>query len=292
LIKVDLLFRVQERLRQSSPADTSQLAAAIEYHRLALQATSEEAGLVNLWIAMEALCQGGGDSIIERVWSRIAPCVSVDNVRNTLVSLSIYGKGLWSDENRGQFLALLPNSTDTRLEPGDLVTVLLRPDGHADLKRLFSHCLKHSLITHRLFRAKSMMLDEPSSVKDNVKYTRDNMEWQIKRIYRVRNTIVHTGSATSLLPQLTQHLEFYFVKTMHSILSDLDRQPAWTIRDSLEHRLQLFNHVVKFFGKTSGDQIAIDAIINPEACMLPQSSPFAWPTPPAPEATPAPAVPT
>jgi hypothetical protein len=286
LLKVDLLFRVQERLQRTSPSDASQLAAAIEYHRLALHATSDEARLVNLWIALEALCQGGGGSIIERVWSRISPCVSIENVRKTLVSLSIYVKGLWTQANRNEFLALFPNSTESRLEPADLTAVLLLPDGHATLKELFALCLHHPLITHRLFRAKTMMLEKPSLVKDNIKYTCENVEWQIKRIYRVRNAIVHTGAATILLPQLTQHLHCYLVKTIHCVLTDLDRQPLWTIRDSLEHRLKLFDYVVGFFQKTPGHQIAAEAITDPEACMAPQKAPFAWPPAPAAPAAP------
>ena len=121
LLKADLFFRVQRNVcRGTSPPDASQLAAAIEYHRLALLATSDEARLVNLWIALEALCQGGEGSIIERVWSRISPCVSVENIRKTLVSLSIYVKRLWDYEDPSPFLALFPNSTEHRLDPSDL----------------------------------------------------------------------------------------------------------------------------------------------------------------------------
>jgi hypothetical protein len=276
-LKVDLLFRVQGHLQRVSPTDALQLAAALEYHRLALLATSDEARLVNLWIALEALCQGGEGSIIERVWTRIAPCVSIDNVRKTLVSLSILVKNFWTPENREQFLVLLPNSTKDHLDPEDLAKLLLLPDGHENLKKLSKLCLAHPLILHRLFRAKSMMLERPGMVSDNIKYTRQNVEWQIKRIYRVRNSIVHTGSANLLLPQLAQHLHCYLVKAIMSVLTDLDRQPLWRIRDSLEHRLRLFELVAGMFGKTEGHQIAIASIMDPEACMVLQTEPFAWP---------------
>jgi hypothetical protein len=285
-LKVDLLFRVQEHLQRVSPSDASQLAAALEYHRLALLATSDEARLVNLWIALEALCQGGEGSIIERVWTRIAPCVAIDNVRRTLVSLSIYVKNLWTVENRDQFLAFLPNSSRDHLDPEDLAKLLLLPDGHADLKAFCKLCLPHPLLLHRLFRAKTMMLERPSTMKDNIEYTRQNVEWQIKRIYRVRNAIVHTGSANLLLPQLTQHLHCYLVKAIMSVLTDLDRQPLWSIRDSLEHRLRLFDHVVVLFGKTEAHKIAVVSIMDPEACMVLQTAPFAWPPPAEPQAVP------
>jgi hypothetical protein len=147
MLKADLFFRVQERLRRTSPSDASQLAAAIEYHRLALLATSDEARLVNLWIALEALCQGGEGSIIERVWS--------------------------------------------------------------------------------------------------------------------------------------------LIKAIHTVLIDLDRQPRWTIKDSLEHRLKLFEYAVEFFRKKPDHEIGAATITDPETCLRPQTAPFAWPPPPVVVAAPA-----
>jgi len=290
LFKVDLLFSVQQRLQSSSPADAAQLAAALEYHRLALLATSDEARLVNLWIALEALCQGGEGSIIERVWSRISPCVSVENVRKNLISLSIYVKEFWDHTGAAPFLALFPNSTATRLEPSDLAAVLLLPNGAPNLVTLCNLCAPHPLILHRLFRMKTMILNEAKSVASNLELTCRNVEWQIKRIYRVRNAIVHTGSATAVLPQLTQHLHCYLIKAIHTVLIDLDRQHRWTIRDSLEHRLKLFEYVVKYFRDKPDHEIGAAAITEPEKCMGPQTAPFAWPTP-APAAAAASAAP-
>ena len=134
-----------------------------------------------------------------------------------------------------------------------------------------------------------MMLEDAKAVAANLEFTCRNIEWQIKRIYRVRNAIVHTGSATALLPQLTQHLHCYLIKAIHTVLIDLDRQPRWRIRDSLEHRLKLFEYVVDFFRKKPDHEIGAAAITAPETCLRPQTAPFAWPSPRAPAAAAAPA---
>ncbi len=52
-MRSEMLFRV---LGKAGKQDEAQLSAAIQYHRLALQATSDEARILNLWIALEALC--------------------------------------------------------------------------------------------------------------------------------------------------------------------------------------------------------------------------------------------
>ena len=282
-VKLELLFRVQQTV---ADADAAQLSAALQYHRLAMMATSDEARLVNLWIALEALCQGGDGSIIERVTTRIAPCVSVDNVRKTIVSLALYLRFLWNESDKADFLALFPKSTEERLEPEDLVALLLLPRDDPKITRLCELCARHPLILHRLFRTKMMILDRPASIADNLEYTKQNVDWQLKRIYRARNAIVHTGRGSSLLPQLTQHLHCYLMKTIHSVLIALDRQPSWSIRDALEHQRRLFDHAVDFFRKTEGHRISARAIVHPSECMMPQNPPFAWPPPPAPEPAP------
>jgi hypothetical protein len=141
---------------------------------------------------------------------------------------------------------------------------------------------------------KTLLLSEPPALAESLKNARQNVEWQLRRIYRVRNAIVHSGRGAAVLPQLAQHLHSYLVKTVRSVLFELDRQPAWTIRDALEHRRRLFDHAVQFFGRTPGHQIAAQTLLRVERCLAPQEPPFAWPPPatgpvqPPGEAAPAP----
>ena len=271
--KAEMLFRVLGRTKEQ---DAAQISSAIQYHRLALQATSDEARLLNLWIALEALCQGEDGSIIERVHTLIAPCVSLENIQKNLTSLALYVRFLWDVSDRAEFLKYFPTSTEDRLEPSDLVNLLLLPDKDESLKQFCELCARHPLILHRLFRSKTMVLNAPTSIAKNLEDSVQNVEWQLKRIYRVRNAIVHTGSSNKLLPQLTQHLHCYMVKAIKSVLTELDRNPTWSIRDALEHRRILFEHVVRFFKKTPGHQISTKAILQPQVCMQPQREPFAW----------------
>jgi hypothetical protein len=165
----EMLFNV---LANGRPQDRAQISAAIQYHRLALQATSDEARLLNLWITLEALCQGDDGGIIQRVCALISPCVSLENVQKNMAGLSRYVRFLWDDFDSVDFLKLFPASTEERLEPQDLVNLLLRPADHKDIKQLCKLTAKHPLILHRLFRMKTMLLDEPASVAENLEITR------------------------------------------------------------------------------------------------------------------------
>ncbi len=271
--KAEMQFRV---LGRASQEDRAQLSAASQYHRLALQATSDEARLLNLWIALEALCQGEDGSIIERICRLISPCVSLENVQKNLTSLAQYVRFLWTDKDINEFLELFPSSSHDRLETADMANLLLLPKDHEDINKFYALCARHPLIMHRVFRIRSITFEKPAAIANNLEFTRQNVEWQLKRIYRVRNSIVHTGSADLLLPQLLQHLHCYLIKAIKSILTELDRNPTWGIRDALEHRRLLFEHVVAFFKSGNGHEISVEAILDPHACMRPQRAPFAW----------------
>jgi hypothetical protein len=273
--KTGTLLRVHDRLNSE---DAAQLMAALQYHRLALTATSDEARFVNLWVALESLCQGGPGSIISRVCARISPCVSISNVKKTITSLAMYIRHMWGG-NHAQFLAIFPNSNPTLLKQEDLLRVLLLQPGTPDLVQLFALASHHPLICNRLYRVKTGIFDSPKSVANNLRYTRRNVEWQLKRIYRVRNEIVHKGSSSPrILRQLTQHLHTYLVTTLQAIVYELDRQPRWSMRDALEHKRRLFEHVVKFFDSTHGQKISQQALLNSLACLETQREPFAWVT--------------
>lgn len=280
LTKAEMLFRVQGRL---GPPDNAHLAAALQYHRLAMLATGDEARFVNLWVALEALCQGRQGSIIERVCARVAPCVSVDNISKTMINLALYVRQLWEGPEAGAFATLFPGSKKDYLSPDELLALLLKPEDGPEIKELCRLCGKHTLILNRLFRTKTMTFAGPESVAVNLEYTRRNVDWQLKRIYRVRNLIVHSGQGAAMLPQLTQHLHSYLVKTIHSVLVELDAHPEWTIRDALEHRRRLFERVVATLKKKRTPEepapVSIRSLMHPDNFLRPQVPPFAWPDP-------------
>ena len=84
------------------------------------------------------------------------------------------------------------------------------------------------------------------------------------------------SSSPRILRQLTQHLHTYLVTTLQGIVYELDRQERWSIRDALEHKQRLFDHVVNFFDSTDGNKISQQALLNSMACLESQNAPFAW----------------
>jgi len=61
----------------------------------------------------------------------------------------------------------------------------------------------------------------PQDLAGSIKLHNKNIEWQLCRIYRARNHIMHQGSHLFGLRQLIQHLHTYYATTIHVLIHDL-----------------------------------------------------------------------
>lgn len=66
----------------------------------------------------------------------------------------------------------------------------------------------HTLLAHRTEQMISL-LSGPTLTMRTMKVHRQRLRWHIQRLYRVRNSIVHTGIVDAGLSALTAHLQDY-----------------------------------------------------------------------------------
>jgi len=82
--RVNELLQLRNRLDRE---DIDQIMSSLQYHRLAMTASTDESCLVNLWIALECLARRGKGSIIETICTQIAPTVAVGNLRKQVTTV-------------------------------------------------------------------------------------------------------------------------------------------------------------------------------------------------------------
>lgn len=275
----DKAARLLEILSRHDASDSAQLVATLQYHRLSLTSTSDEARFVNLWVGVESLCRGHEGSIIDRVCTRFAPSVAVGNVRKILTNVAIYIRMFWRGDSTKQeaLLRLFPHSDASTLRLEDLLRVLLQPENGAEITELFRLVSEHPLLCYRLYRVKTGLLANAKAVAQSLKQHRQNVEWQLRRIYRVRNEILHSGRSVPYLPQLIQHLHTYLLVTVQSLAYELGRRPSWTIAEALEHRCLLYEHSLRLFEASPPVNVSQKTLLDIASSLGPQDVPHAWP---------------
>ncbi len=257
-----------------SVEDAAQLAASLQYHKLALLSPSDEAKLVNLWIALESLVQQGGKNIIDRITRYISSSVAIGYIYLMMKAIPVDIRNLWKNLDTNILRSKLPKSTKYILHPFDLLTILLdKKDGEL-IKDFLTLVKDNPLLLYRIGCLWKDPFSEPKFLIKRLKRHKKNIEWQIRRIYRARNYVMHKGVCPLQTRQLIQHLHSYYIVTIHNLIHDLKINSEWSINDALEHRFHLYEYFCKKI--TDGEKVTTEALFNPYLILFEEMETSAW----------------
>jgi hypothetical protein len=204
---------------------TERLLASINTGGLARTSSSLENKLISLWSAVEVLLsepQPGTARIIH--YTRlIIPSICLRYVR--LLFASVCDELLISYRRKFKDIVF----RETTLGGGDLhsrfAAALLMP-AHTDLRTdLLYLCRSNPLGLHRLYRLNNEF-STPSDALTSITSHEQRVEWQVHRIYRARNNLVHAGRVPTYLDSLIVNLFEYYRSAVATIVNRARREGA------------------------------------------------------------------
>jgi hypothetical protein len=206
---------------------------ALEHHTLAHSSADAKIRLVNLWSALECLVGqfGQKESIVERIITAITPIIvwrQVDKIIRYL-SICLHNNGFGVNQPSTN---LFSNSGYHFVAAEEILRAVSRPENHPEILELLRAANNHPLLLNRVFNVWKTFSD-PKSLKREMKLSEQQLRWHLYRIYRARNFIVHHGEEVPWVPQIFDHLQYYFSITLSRILHDLETHKNWNIDDSL-----------------------------------------------------------
>lgn len=231
--KNDLLGKLPKRIITS-----------LEQHSIAHSSTDGKQRFVNLWVALETLVGPNyKGSIIDNIVNSINPLIIHRRVNNIVkyLAISLYKFG---------FCDTVPDPTGwfNRSKKGNIRRdeLLLAMTTGADVPdvatKLCAVTASHPLLCNRIFEVYSQLSDSGKLIS-GLNHSKLRSEWQLRRIYRTRNILVHSGFEMPHLTQLTSHLEYYYSLTLSRILHDYSIFPNWSIEKSFEYRQHMFEYL-------------------------------------------------
>lgn len=200
------LSRLAVALGSLRPNQAQRFAKAIQLHGTALTAHEEESQLLNVWIALETLFVSGTDSKIAEVINAITPYV-LGAWNNYLFAelweriVHVHSK-LWADS--------IKSSSDLVAASGMMQLVMaisiekFEPEMTEFLKNLDDDPLFRQKIVKCIEWAQT-----PKYIKRHREKLRMKVEFDINRIYRTRNHIVHLGINLAGIGDIVQLAHFY-----------------------------------------------------------------------------------
>lgn len=190
---------------------------AVELHALALRSDSPENQLLNLWVSLETITPGKlnrNKAKINNIIDSTLPFLSLTYL-HSLTDRLVQDFKVWNARETISLLKPIIGASDRER----LIRLLVLPQ-YEDQK----HLLYRSLGDFHLLRNRAHYFSENLSSTKKIKRIIDNhwlrVSWQIRRIYRARNQIVHAGHTPAHINILIKNVHDYLDIVMSSI-SDL-----------------------------------------------------------------------
>lgn len=243
------------------------IVTVLEQHSVAHASTDPKVRFVNMWVALETLVgQDQESSIVDNLIRNIVPHVVHRRINKIIRYLAIclheYGFCGSVLDTTGWFR----NSTPQRVQGDELLLALTGAGGSAVHNGLAALTAGHPLLCNRLFTMHNLVKD-PAVLYKDMKKSEQRTEWQLRRIYRARNLLVHTGSSVTSLSYLATNLEYYFSLTLARVLHDFSRYPMWSLDRSFEHRRIQFEYLMHQLERNAPG-ITVNHFLQPEASVL------------------------
>lgn len=193
-----------------------------QLHSMALSSDADENQILNLWIALESLIpsesKGEDVSNIEHIVNSLIPFLNIgylEGLTNNLVKDLLR----WNrSATRTAFKAV-----DGRKFTDKLVRLIVLPQFSGECAALERTFGDFHLLRDR-FQHFREMFATPTSVISALDAHRTRLEWQLRRIYRARNIIVHSGKTPTYTKSLIEHTHD-FLDIVLSLLVKVSSHP-------------------------------------------------------------------
>lgn len=225
----DLLPSVASKRLQAFTSDFSleeesfsKFVRSAQLHALAVGSNSDENQILNLWIALESLVpsetRADDTSTIEHIVASLIPFLNfgyLERLINNLVKDLLE----WNSQTTRAAFKAVPGKKFT----DKLARILALPEHAAARKKLEESFRDFHLLRDR-FDYFAAMFTSPKNIADALDTHKQRLEWQIRRIYRTRNIIVHSGTTPRHTKALIEHTHGY-LDTVLSLLIRLASRP-------------------------------------------------------------------
>lgn len=181
---------------------------AVDFHSLSANTRDVENQLLNLWIGLETITPThSGHAKITQICNGIMPFLSIMYTKRLI---GVFTKDLlrWDRRTVNRILKKVPVPKGAKTI--DKVAVLLCCPKCDDIRsELYSDLKDFHLLRFRAFTLHEK-LNSPEKVVALLTEHEKKVLWQIRRIYRSRNLLVHSGRTLQYLPSLVENAHDYF----------------------------------------------------------------------------------
>lgn len=189
---------------------------AADFHGLGVSNRDPENQLLSLWIALETIVPTSAScNKIDSIISGIVPFLTMNYLGKIFRSLS-RDLIFWNRHITHKFLKKINAPTSSSFVRKVFLLVVL-PENEEIRKELYIELKDFHLLRNRIFSL-SKNLSSEDKISDVLKNHEKKVSWQIRRLYRTRNIIVHSGRTPQNIKILIENAHSYLDEILLSIV--------------------------------------------------------------------------
>ena len=185
-----------------------------DFHGLSMDSDSFENKLLNLWISLETICPSvRGASKIESVVRGVLPCIGLRYIDRLFASLTA-DLSAWNRKQAGAILDKANSIGPSRKY--QLLAICCLKSNEPALEELLSIFGDNHLLRNRVYSLHKSFSSKDMAVRALERHAQ-RVDWQLRRIYRARNSIVHLGEVPTFIAALVDSAHDYFDQVLSTV---------------------------------------------------------------------------
>lgn len=217
---------ITKLLRNAGGNDFFRIDKVIRSHNAAISSQDINNAFLNLWSIMEIVGVDGYDgntSRIKQVINSIVPILKRNYINRIAEEIHDYVKGnLDASDYNELIIALSENGTEEYK-----IACLLSLEKYADVrKKAFSMLENYPLIRSRISQLYEDVFKKKKKYIAELNRYEQRITWHIQRLYRVRNSIIHSGDESENIVFLVEHLHSYVDEIILDLINRMTREQS------------------------------------------------------------------
>ena len=238
------------------------LRKSIELHNTALAVPDLKSGFLNLWASMEVLCQAKNEgNKFQYVLKNVVPILKKEYLSIIISDIIECLKENLSEEKYKEIMDIVD---EIGCDNKKVFYLLLLPKYEESRNRVYE-----ILGDYPVLRSRICLLAELNTTKKVSEYIEKYIQritWHLYRMYRTRNSIIHSGDVPSNIKYLGEHLHAYVDTTLSEFIIKLSGDIPF---DSTSNVITDVKFAVERIDSILGkdreiDNNIVDILIHPE----------------------------
>lgn len=238
---------------QNKPVAFQQLNKMIDLHNEGISQRSLNNGFLNLWSIMEIVSEHiPCDSKIDKITSGILPILQKDYFPSVFYNIN---QDLTDNLSPNDYLELMQELKSTHTSEDTIETIIakfiLLPEYEELRETFFKKLERFPIIRTKIYRLYALK-DNKSQLIHLAKNYTQRVKWHMYRLYRTRNSIVHSGKSHYRIQALGEHLHIYVDLILNELLSKLSSEHTLhTVSDVLSDAKLMSDKILYTFDNNS-----------------------------------------